>query len=292
VRDIVCWWSGGVTSAVACYLSIRLFGLENCKIIFIDTNNEDEDTYRFKKDCSNWYGKQIETISSIPHKYGSIQDVWRKHGQLSTANGAICSYKLKRVARERWEKENEWEHQVFGFEFERKELNRAKSLKLNHGHTKPIFPLLMYGLDKIDCIDIVRKKGLEIPRAYSLGFQNNNCLKTGCIEGGVGYWQKMKRDFPEKFNKMAMMEHELTNKRGYQVTMLRDQSKEAKTKSIKDQLVFLSPHPSYPQNKHIGELKGREIKPLNECNGFCGVNDLNERSKTINELNLEKMDEE
>ena len=36
-KDIVCWWSGGVTSAVACKIAIDLYGLENCRFIFIDT---------------------------------------------------------------------------------------------------------------------------------------------------------------------------------------------------------------------------------------------------------------
>ena len=46
-KDIVCWWSGGVTSTVACKIAIDLYGLENCRFNFIDTKNEDDDTYRF-----------------------------------------------------------------------------------------------------------------------------------------------------------------------------------------------------------------------------------------------------
>ena len=38
----------------------------------------------------------------------------------------------KRIAREKWQKDNFFIHQVFGFEFESKEFNRAMSLKLNH----------------------------------------------------------------------------------------------------------------------------------------------------------------
>ena len=53
---IVGWWSGGVTSAVTCYLCIKLFGRNNCRFIFIDTKNEDNDTYRFKVDCEKWWG--------------------------------------------------------------------------------------------------------------------------------------------------------------------------------------------------------------------------------------------
>ena len=34
-------------------------------------------------------------------------------------------------------------------------------------------------------------------------------------------------------------------------------------------------------------MKGREVKPLMECNGFCGTNDLNPLNKTQNELNYQ-----
>lgn len=26
---------------------------------------------------------------------------------------------------------------------------------------------------------------------YKLGFTNNNCFGTGCVQGGIGYWQKV-----------------------------------------------------------------------------------------------------
>lgn len=35
------------------------------------------------------------------------------------------------------------------------------------------------------------------------GLKNNNCFSTGCVQGGIGYWQKMEKEFPEKFNVMA-----------------------------------------------------------------------------------------
>ena len=62
---IICWWSGGVTSAVACRLAIDIYGKDNCRIIFIDTFNEDDDTYRFRDDCQEWYGIEIESITGI-----------------------------------------------------------------------------------------------------------------------------------------------------------------------------------------------------------------------------------
>ena len=280
---IIAWWSGGITSAVTCKICIDLYGLDSVKMIFIDTKNEDDDTYRFKKDCENWYGKDIEIITGIGEKYESVQDVWEKHKSLNVAHGAVCSSELKRRVREIWEKENTWKHQAFGFELS--EFKRAKGMTLNHSHTKPIYPLLMFAYTKNDCIKIIQDAGLRVPRTYELGFLNNNCFKTGCVQGGIGYWQKMKREFSEKFEAMAEMEHKLTALKGKPVTMLKDQSNEAKQNG--NQLVFLKPHKDYPFIKDLSMMKGREPKPLFECNGFCGVNDLEERKETEKEINYQ-----
>lgn len=282
---VVCWWSGGITSVVACKLAIDLFGIDNCRVIMIDTYNEDPDTYRFKGDCEKWYAKKIETISAIPEKYSSIQDVWIHFKSLNVANGAICSSELKREVRKRWQAENKYSYQVFGFEFSKNEFNRASAISLNYPDSKPIFPLLMFGYDKKKCLEIVEKVGIKVPNAYQYGFKNNNCLKTGCVQGGIGYWQKMKRDFPDKFAKMAEMEHKLTEMKGKPVTMLKDQSKAAKESG--NIQVFLIKHPKYPNLKCLDEMSECKIEPLMECNGFCGVNDLNPNNNTFNELNFE-----
>lgn len=283
---IIGWWSGGVTSAVACKMAADIYGLENCRFIFMDTKNEHKDTYRFKADCEKWYGAQIETISAIGNTYNSIQDVWQSHNSLNVANGAICSDRLKRKVREVWEDSNSFDHQVFGFEFEPKEQKRAKSMLLNHSHTNPIFPLIEKKLSKTDCFKILGGVNIEIPEMYKLGFKNNNCFGTGCVQGGIGYWQKMKREFPDKFEAMAKMEHKLTNKSGFPVTMLKDQSNKAKAKAKKDKysaLVFLKKHPKYP-NKSIDDMRECDLEPLVDCNGFCGIDELSPISKTHKEL--------
>ena len=68
-KKIICWWSGGVTSAVACKIAIDCFGHKNCRVIMIDTQNEDDDTYRFRLDCEKWYDKRIEIITGIYPTY-------------------------------------------------------------------------------------------------------------------------------------------------------------------------------------------------------------------------------
>jgi len=42
---------------------------------------------------------------------------------------------------------------------------------------------------------------------YRLGYRNNNCI--GCPKGGIGYWNKIRRDFPDVFDRMARLEREL-----------------------------------------------------------------------------------
>jgi len=277
---IICWWSGGITSAVACKIAIDHYGKENCRSIFIDTGNEDYDTYRFKLDCQKWYAIEIETITGLSSdKFPTIQSVWRHYKSLNVANGAICSSTLKRDVRLKWQKNNKYRFQVFGFDID--EPKRAKGMALNYPKAKAIYPLLLFAYSKKDCLNIVEEAGIKVPRAYLLGFKNNNCLQTMCIQGGIGYWQKVGRDMPEKFNTMSAMEHELTELKGEPVTMLRDQSKGGG-------LVFLKPHKDYPEIKDISMMKGREPEPLMECNGFgCAVNDLQPKNKTENEINYQ-----
>lgn len=268
-KDIVSWWSGGVSSAVTCWLCIQIYGKDRVRIIFQDTHNEHEDTYRFKKECEKWYGVGIETISSKEFK--TIDEVWYKFKSLSVAGGAICSTKLKREVRLEWEKENTWSHQAFGFDIT--EAHRATSMTKNSPHVNAIFPLLAHAYSKKDCIKILQESGIDIPFTYKKGFQNNNCDKTGCVRGGIGYWQKIKREEPDKFMAMARREHELTTLKGEPVTICKDQSNEAKQQGSYVP-VFLLPHPNYPEIKDISMLKGREPEPLLECNGFCGLDDL------------------
>ena len=272
----ICWWSGGITSAVACKVAIDMFGKENCRVIMIDTRNEDDDTYRFKDDCEKWYEIEIETIDNFGGDYECIQDVWEKHLSLNTANGAICSSRLKIEARKKWQKTNEYKNQVFGFEFNAKEFKRAMGIKLNYPKAKPIFPLMMLAYDKEKCFEIVKEAGIRLPDAYTkYGLHNNNCLKTLCIQGTIGYWQKAMREHPDKYMTMGKLEQKLTKKKGKPITINKDQSNASIELAVKLNLgrkycpVFLLPNEDYPEFKDVMSMKPRKLEPLVDCNGFC-----------------------
>lgn len=266
---ILSWWSGGVTSAVACKIIINQYGKDSVDVVFIDTKNEHPDTYRFLMDCEEWYGLRIKSIKNP--NYNDIREVWLKYLSLNVANGAVCSSELKRKTRIEYQKKNQYDHQVFGFEFGKKEFNRAESMKLNYPNTKPIFPLLQMGMSKEDCIEYMQKQNIDIPATYKMGYNNNNCFQTGCVQGGIGYWQKIKKEEPSKFYKMAVWEHLLTELKKDPVTILKDQ--------VSNKKLFLVPHEDYPDIPDISMKKGRMPEPLIECNGYCGLDDLNKNKQ-------------
>lgn len=272
---IIGWWSGGVTSAIACKIAIDLYSIEQCRLIMIDTGNEDDDTYRFKQDCESLYHKKIEIIRNP--KYDCIQDVWYKFRSLNVANGAICSSELKREVRKEWQTRNTYDHQVFGFDID--EPKRAKGLMINYPQSRPIYPLLFHALSKKACIERLGDYGIEIPATYRYGFRNNNCFKTGCVQGGIEYWQKIQTDFPEKFEAMANIEHELTTLKGFPITILKDQSKQAITSGVFQ--VFLKKNKNWPNLKCIDDMPRCVVEPLLECNGLCGINDLSSKEDII-----------
>lgn len=266
---VIAWWSGGIASAVTCKLCIDLYGKDRVRVIFQDTKNECDDTYRFLRDCEAWYGLPIEIICDTHYK--DIEEIWVKHKSLRVATGAICSKILKRDVREEWQRHNQWTHQAFGFDI--KETRRAIAMTMNNPKLNAIYPLLFYGYGKKECVQIVLDAGIEVPEAYKKGYANNNCAKTGCVQGGIGYWQKIQREEPEKFASMAEREHRLSRMKGEPVTICKDQGKKAKEQGGYVP-VFLKKCPDFPDVRDISEFKGREPEPMVDCNGFCGLDDL------------------
>lgn len=248
----VAWFSGGVASAVMCKLALS--DDPSCDIVFLDTKNEHEDLYRFMDDCEKWLGKPIERLQDGR----TPQDIWREQKWFVMLGvGAHCSNRLKRRVREKVQKERNWSYQCFGFDF--CEIRRAKNLLMSNPEINPTFPLIEAKYDKYACFNTITRAGIELPYAYRVGFNNNNCLKSGCVQGGVGYWKHFKESFPAEFAETAKIEREVTKMAGRPATILRT--------------AFLEPNPDYPNHKHLDQLRGRHIKPLEDCNGFCGLDD-------------------
>jgi hypothetical protein len=93
---------------------------------------------------------------------------------------------------------------VFGFTAE--ESTRIAKLEARDPDRRLWWVLRDAGITKADCFGMLAEAGIELPAMYRLGYRNNNCI--GCVKGGMGYWNKIRRDFPEVFARRASQERE------------------------------------------------------------------------------------
>ena len=193
------WFSCGVTSAVACKIAIDKYG-KDVDLWYIDTGASHSDNIRFIKDCEKWYNKKISIARS--NTFSSPLDVASKK-IFNTPYGAPCTLELKKKVRTEIEKKYQNFCHVFGFEYLAKEINRANRWTEQQKQIA-CFPLIEEKLNKEDCKLILLNNGIILPKMYELGYNNNNCI--GCFKGGIKYWLKIKKDFPDIFQKTAELE--------------------------------------------------------------------------------------
>lgn len=199
---IVCWFSCGAASAVATKLAIaENAGRLPLVIVNTEVAEEHPDNKRFFNDCQEWFGQQIEVLRN--ETYGaSIYQVFANTRYLKGPSGAACTRLLKKHVRHGFERPGD--RQVFGFTAE--EAGRLDRF-LDANNIDVWAPLIDRGLGKGDCLGMLKGAGIELPMMYRLGYHNNNCI--GCVKGEAGYWNKIRVDFPETFERMAEIEEYL-----------------------------------------------------------------------------------
>ena len=201
---VIAWFSCGATSAVACKIALTMYA--DVRIVYIETGSGHPDNERFIQDCERWYGQRIERIRS--DKYRDVDDVLIRKTYINGPHGAACTSLLKKEVRYKFEDEvKEWDGQVWGFDYCTREVNRAIRFRQQNPRTKPLFPLIERMITKQDALGMLQRAGIEIPMMYRMGYSNNNCV--GCVKGGIGYWNKIRRDFPDRFRRMAEIERKV-----------------------------------------------------------------------------------
>lgn len=196
----VCWLSAGVSSFVAGYLIKD----EIDKFIYIDIDDQHPDSMRFIKDCETALDKPVEIIKS---PYGSVERVCRGFGFINSAYGAKCTDVLKKRVRKEWEYKNSDKMLTYVWGFDCNESKRANRLSETMIMQEHRFPLIEKNLSKEEAHGICKLIGIKRPLMYDLGYNNNNCI--GCIKGGMGYWNKIRIDFPEVFKSRAKLERDI-----------------------------------------------------------------------------------
>lgn len=197
---IVSWFSCGAASAVATKLAIA--SGEPVTVAYCEVKEEHPDNKRFLRDCEKWFGQDIIVLGN--DKYDrSIYEVFERTRYLKGVKGARCTGELKKAVRESFERHDD--KQVFGYTVE--EQGRVDRF-IDANNDVHIWPILIEkGLAKQDCLAMLERASIELPEMYKLGYRNNNCI--GCVKGEAGYWNKIRVDFPDVFERMAQMEEKL-----------------------------------------------------------------------------------
>lgn len=201
VSRVLCWFSCGAASAVAAKMAIEKYR-PRAEVLYCDTlKYEHPDNVRFMADVSRWLGQEIKVLRS--EKYADIFDVFEKTRFLVGPKGkAFCTTELKKRVRFVYQRPDDIH--VFGYTAEEgKRVSRFREQNFEEAE----FPLFESGTTKEMCHEIIAAVGIEQPAMYRLGYRNNNCI--GCVKVGMAYWNKIRRDFPEVFNRMADLERRL-----------------------------------------------------------------------------------
>lgn len=189
----IAWFSCGSPSAVAAKLTVQEH--PDAEVVYCDTGGEHEDSRRFLADVQRWIGRAITVIRS--GKFASHFDVARKERFINGPHGAACTRVLKREVREAFQRPDDVH--VWGFTAE--EDGRRIDFEDRFPHLACEWPLIEQGITREDCHGIIHRAGDARPVMYELGYKNANCV--GCWKGGMGYWNKIRRDFPGVFAEAA-----------------------------------------------------------------------------------------
>ncbi|NBW20615.1 MAG: hypothetical protein EBR82_72880, partial [Caulobacteraceae bacterium] len=199
---VVVWFSCGAANAVAAKLTLAKYAGKNEVVIarcVIDNEHPDHD--RFAADCAGWFEHPITELRST--EYTDAWDVWERTRWLVGPAGARCTTELKKRVRQDFERAGDIH--VMGYTAE--ETKRADRFREQNWELTLEAPLIDAGLGKADCLAMIERAGIELGAMYRLGYNHSNCI--GCVKGSAGYWNKIRVDFPDVFDRMAKLERNI-----------------------------------------------------------------------------------
>lgn len=206
---IVCWFSCGAASAVATKMVLADKELraqyDEVVVAYCKIQEEHPDNERFYLECQEWLDYPITTIIHKGYN-GSIYNVFEKN-YMRTPAGSPCTRALKKQVRTKFQRHDDLH--VFGYTVE--EADRADKFIDANNEILTHWPLIDEQITKEATLAMIERAGIELPEMYKLGYEHNNCV--GCVKGGMGYWNKIRVDFPDEFKRMADFE----KRKGYTV---------------------------------------------------------------------------
>jgi len=239
---IVVWFSCGAASAVAAKATLEDYPDARVRVVNNPIAEEDPDNARFLHDVQDWLGVEIEYATNPRYPSNACVDVWDHRGVMSVPHGAPCTVSLKKRARQLWEDKNPHDYVVLGFTLDERK-RHERFVLTERDNVLPV--LIDRRMTKQDCVDYLQAEGLTLPRAYSLGYPNANCI--GCVKAtSPTYWNLVRETHPEVFAQRAEQSRRLG----------------ARLARVKNKRVFL--------DELDPQAIGRPLKTMAiECGIFC-----------------------
>ena len=198
---VISWFSCGAASAYATYLAYEKYG-DRMEAVYCRVKEESKDSLRFLNEFVEKTGIPVKIIGDESMDY-SIFKVFHKRKFIKGPTGAPCTMILKKNVRKDYQRHGDV--QIFGYTID--EMSRVDRFIDSNNEVDTDFILVDKSITKPDCMRWFSRMGFTLPEMYRLGYANNNCI--GCVKGGMGYFNAIRVDFPEAFNKLAKLERDI-----------------------------------------------------------------------------------
>jgi len=199
---VLVWYSDGAASAVAAKMAVKEHG-DRVEVVKCDTTGDEHpDNLRFRAEVEEWIGAEVVLIRS--DDYEGVDDVFERTRYMAGPSGARCTTELKKLVRVRYQRPDDVH--VFGYTAD--EGRRIDRFEANNPELTCWWVLRDRQITKDDTYYLLDRAGITLPAMYSMGYDHNNCL--GCVKASApSYWARIRRDFPETFERRARQSREL-----------------------------------------------------------------------------------
>jgi 3'-phosphoadenosine 5'-phosphosulfate sulfotransferase (PAPS reductase)/FAD synthetase len=196
--------SSGLSSAVMFDRLLKKY--PNALPVFEDTLFEDDDNYRFLRECENRWNKKIITLVEGRNPY----EVSRVQRVIPNSFLAPCSHRLKIELFKKWLLTYPDQEITIHIGFDYTELERMDRSKRGYAEMGYAvdFPLMWKPYELRPYKQVVREWGIEAPRMYQMGYTHANCGGR-CCKQGQGDWLRTLINFPERFAEIEQWERNM-----------------------------------------------------------------------------------
>ena len=215
--------SGGKSSFWCADYAIKKYGKSNVVLYFNDTKWEHPDLYRFLRDISDYFSKEIVEDSDGR----SPEDLFIQNHALANNRMPFCSRILKAERLQDYFQDGDilvfgigtGEEQRalrLGFAYQKVCLKKKKQCKIET-------PVLSNNVSSDEIDRFLRTTGIDEPELYKLGFTHNNC-SGGCVRAGKKQWALLYDKLPSVYRERERVEELLRKQTGKDIHFLKDET--------------------------------------------------------------------